>query len=1062
MLLLLLLLNALWRKAAVATPNSAAIFNWNTHSRTRRKSNTLLAARKHIPWCLSHTGELPSLFCSQQHLPKTSILHGLVVSAFRERRQSHSRFASFRERIETRSCPASKGMALGRGHAVRTTGMWVGYGLMGFAAVMLLFNAMFPSPTEPARAPRRLQSQAGAKDASGEIRWQSTRDNVPVVVTACPLDEAELALTLSSILRANPAGAAPVIHVISNDPEAAHTIAYRAQQQTDVEVTVFPSPISSWAAFMGDLVHGLNSSAAGSADAVALLPAGSTVHPDGFFPWLHETRRLLQADATLVGASLASFAHRAGDIELPSMYPFAHTTCQARGGLVASISRWQQLAAAAAVRASGQVGMQQLDLAAQSLCSVENLLALFPPAGQACILDSHAGALSADAESTRRTGARFALPCAQWVNRIRQLRVNDLNVVDEGERVWTPAAREVCGAEMTPRVRPSGLECCPVGATRDCTARPKTPLRIMLHHACELPAGLLVHTLKHLASETVERQTADLDVVLVRGDAADCTIALQSLERWRWAHGYIRINQTDDRRITGDPAGSLGALWPAGPDDVESSQIDLFVMSGLEVSPLATNWIRSTLQRYSRTLPVGGATLLPTRHQVRVEQAELRPVISAIPPLDGVALSSSSRAQFTRWLGQSLSRSTLYDYRLNPEDGLSLTAAFRRCVALFWQQQHQFAVQPSGALLARRYTDEQQVAAPLASAAHTVELPDVPSAVDANGDPIALCLHGPCPSHATCQDTLNGAMCVCPVNAADYETCVRQLESPSGSDRPVLLTDEQAMHNLLQHVSENNAVTVMTVTSGFVDFATNLLMSMTRVGVNNFIIIAEDYTSYQRLNARYPHRVVLPNLRTMMQGMSGRSGADVADRTGFSYASKQYNEIVGRRPRYLLGILRMGFDVLYTDTDTVWLENPYHQFQAGYDMQISSDKEDETFDPWHMLCTGFMFLRSKRPVMAFLDEWRRALEAAQGVTVNQYVFNDIFNRKYREQIPTRPLPDRKFPSGALYFDKYWRSAQPEQPTVVHNNFIVGADAKRQRFQKLGLWYVGQSKNVNGV
>lgn len=53
---------------------------------------------------------------------------------------------------------------------------------------------------------------------------------------------------------------------------------------------------------------------------------------------------------------------------------------------------------------------------------------------------------------------------------------------------------------------------------------------------------------------------------------------------------------------------------------------------------------------------------------------------------------------------------------------------------------------------------------------------------------------------------------------------------------------------------------------------------------------------------------------------------------------------------------------------------------------------DETFDPWNMLCTGFMFLRSTPTMISFMDSWRRELEAARGRQVNQYIFNDLYKQ----------------------------------------------------------------------
>ena len=62
------------------------------------------------------------------------------------------------------------------------------------------------------------------------------------------------------------------------------------------------------------------------------------------------------------------------------------------------------------------------------------------------------------------------------------------------------------------------------------------------------------------------------------------------------------------------------------------------------------------------------------------------------------------------------------------------------------------------------------------------------------------------------------------------------------------------------------------------------------------------------------------------------------------------------------------------------------------------------------------------------------------------------NRRYRARVRVYVLPDVKFPSGALYFDAQWRARQSQPPAVVHNNFIVGPDRKRDRFKRLGLWF----------
>lgn len=79
---------------------------------------------------------------------------------------------------------------------------------------------------------------------------------------------------------------------------------------------------------------------------------------------------------------------------------------------------------------------------------------------------------------------------------------------------------------------------------------------------------------------------------------------------------------------------------------------------------------------------------------------------------------------------------------------------------------------------------------------------------------------------------------------------------------------------------------------------------------------------------------------------------------------------MGRRPRYLSAALKLGYDVLCklneegggtrrrsaklnnpgsssltdTDTDIVWVEDPFQYFPPGYDMYIASDKEGVLID----------------------------------------------------------------------------------------------------------------------
>ena len=52
------------------------------------------------------------------------------------------------------------------------------------------------------------------------------------------------------------------------------------------------------------------------------------------------------------------------------------------------------------------------------------------------------------------------------------------------------------------------------------------------------------------------------------------------------------------------------------------------------------------------------------------------------------------------------------------------------------------------------------------------------------------------------------------------------------------------------------------------------------------------------------------------------------------------------------------------------------------------------------------------------------------------------------------MPCDLFPNGYRYASEAWRSAQRRTPLLVHNNWIVGHEAKLGRFRSWGMWLGG--------
>ena len=105
-----------------------------------------------------------------------------------------------------------------------------------------------------------------------------------------------------------------------------------------------------------------------------------------------------------------------------------------------------------------------------------------------------------------------------------------------------------------------------------------------------------------------------------------------------------------------------------------------------------------------------------------------------------------------------------------------------------------------------------------------------------------------------------------------------------------------------------------------------------------------------------------------------------------------------------------------------------------------------------MACSGFVMLRNTQLTRELIDRWLYAMVNYPGKTNNQSSFSHfVHGMYYSYPLGVVYLPFDLFPNGALFFDSEWRSKQTRAPVIMHNNFIVGHDVKKARFEQHGLW-----------
>ncbi|KAI3831727.1 hypothetical protein MKX03_016525 [Papaver bracteatum] len=90
------------------------------------------------------------------------------------------------------------------------------------------------------------------------------------------------------------------------------------------------------------------------------------------------------------------------------------------------------------------------------------------------------------------------------------------------------------------------------------------------------------------------------------------------------------------------------------------------------------------------------------------------------------------------------------------------------------------------------------------------------------------------------------------------------------------------------------------------------------------LVIAEDYKTLFLVNQRWPgHAVLIPPAPE--------------NQSAHKFGSQGFFNFTSRRPRHLLHILELGYNVMYNDVDMVWLADPFTYLKGKHDVYFTDD-----------------------------------------------------------------------------------------------------------------------------
>lgn len=279
---------------------------------------------------------------------------------------------------------------------------------------------------------------------------------------------------------------------------------------------------------------------------------------------------------------------------------------------------------------------------------------------------------------------------------------------------------------------------------------------------------------------------------------------------------------------------------------------------------------------------------------------------------------------------------------------------------------------------------------------------------------------------------------------------------PEGSTEAPAFGLPLTMKSVIEKVIVNNTIILSALNYGYRGIMMNWVCNMRHLGITNFVIAALDADLY-----KFAYTRSLPTYleNTIFQGLNASIISDA------TYGSDSFKQLTKMKSRVVIRLLKEGYNVVWSDSDIIFFKNPL-QDMWGYNVDLviqTNAPDNEPMNGKRRINSGFYLARSNAAtIQAFKDIIAFASKSRMS---EQPCFYDVMcgkegqtaegNDKCRYKGMVVQLLDRhKYPNGIT--DGIWDTTPGKIPDkypnlfILHNNWVKGADGKRQRFERHGF------------
>ncbi|XP_010270017.1 PREDICTED: uncharacterized protein At1g28695-like [Nelumbo nucifera] len=261
--------------------------------------------------------------------------------------------------------------------------------------------------------------------------------------------------------------------------------------------------------------------------------------------------------------------------------------------------------------------------------------------------------------------------------------------------------------------------------------------------------------------------------------------------------------------------------------------------------------------------------------------------------------------------------------------------------------------------------------------------------------------------------------------------------SCSLSNKITLNVSKDDLETALEEASaENKTLIIAVVNKAYVEGEGRTMLDLfmesfwlgegTRPLIDHLLLVAVDQIAFDRCKFLRLHCYKLVT-----------EGVDFGGEKFFM--SDDFLKMMWRRTLFLADVLKRGYSFIFTDTDVMWLRNPFLRLSNdnSSDLQISCDKfNGNQWSEANPINTGFYYVRSNNKTIALFDAWYAMKNRSQGMN-DQGVLERM---KRRGEF--RRLGLRVRYMDTVYFSGFCRESRDIRAvTTVHANCCRSINAK---------------------